>query len=217
MPVSPEYLPKELHYIIPLAELHGSEASTASFDRRLGRHVPYVETLSAANIERLRKLYTKISANGHGSLINNWYQDQDSKGTCPTETTWPIHGLLCLFAKLGRLGIDPFNDGVVCPQERKTTEEILDWSKLPPHLRYLAGPAEVYGGFQFEMRILEFLRERMTEDEQVELRALGQRYGQDYEAINRWLNEFRMTDHPEARLVYFTGYLLGTGADLGLW
>ena len=127
----------------------------------------------------------------------------------------PIYGLLCLFAQLGKLDIAPFNDGVVGPTETKTAEK-LDWSKLPSSLRYLAGPAEVYGSLQFDDRIYEFLQERMTADEQAELRALSQRYGQDSEAIDRWLDEFRMTKHPEARLVYFTGCLLGTGADLGL-
>jgi hypothetical protein len=214
MPISPEYLPSELHYIIPLAERHGSDARVAYYDRDLGRHVQYAETLSANDIEPLRKLYMEISAKGHCALINSWHHD--SWRTSPPETTWPIYGLLCLFEQLGKLGFTPFNDGVVCPQERKTTEA-LDWSKLPPSLRYLAGPAEVYGSLQFDDRIAEFLQERMTADEQAELRALSHLYGRDWEAINHWLDEFPMTDHPEARLVYFTGYLLSAGTDLGLW
>jgi hypothetical protein len=216
MPISFEYLPTELHYIIPLAERHGSGARVAEYDRRLGRHVQYGETLSAKDIEPLRQLYAEISAKGHGPLINSWHQSHDSKGTCPPETTWPVFGLLCLFAQLGKLGIPPFSDGVVCPEEKQTAET-LDWSKLPASLQYLARPAEIYGRLQFDDPIYEFLPERMTTNEQAELRALSQRYGQDWEAIDRWLDEVPMTDHPEARLVYFTGHLLGTGADLGLW
>jgi hypothetical protein len=102
----------------------------------------------------------------------------------------------------------------VGPQEVEV--ETLDWSKLPPSLSYLAGPAERYGRLQFDDPIYKFLQERMTPDEQTELRALNERYRKDWEAIDRWLDEFRMTKHPEARLVYFTGCLLGTGADLGL-
>jgi hypothetical protein len=143
MPISPEYLPKELHYIIPLAERHGSDARVSKFNRRLGRHVK--------------------------------------------------------------------------PEEVKLTAVSLDWGKLPQSLRYLAGPAEVYGGYQFDEPIYQFLTERMTEDERVELRALSQRAGQDEEAINRWLDEFSMTEHPEARLVYFTRHLVGTAADMGLF
>jgi hypothetical protein len=94
--------------------------------------------------------------------------------------------------------------------------EALNWKKLPPALRYLAGPAEVYGGFQFDDPIYEFLQQRMTPQEQAELRELSRRYGQDGKAIDRWLDEFPMTVHPEARLVYFTRYLVGTAADLGL-
>jgi hypothetical protein len=117
MPISPEYLPIELHYIILLAEQHGSEARVAHFDRSLGRHVQYGERLSAEDIEPLRQLYTEIKAKGHGPLINSWHQGHDCKGTCPPETTWPIYGLLCLFRQLGRLGIAPFNDGVTRPHE----------------------------------------------------------------------------------------------------
>jgi hypothetical protein len=94
--------------------------------------------------------------------------------------------------------------------------EGFDWTKLPAELRYLAGPAEVYGPLQFDDPIYDFLRHRMTAEERDELRALSRRFGQDWEAINRWLDEYPMTIHPEARLVYFTGYLLGTGGDLGV-
>jgi hypothetical protein len=100
MPISPEYLPSELHYIIPLAERHGSDARVAQFDRRLGRHVQYAETLSPKDIEPLRQLYAKISAKGHCPLINSWHQSHSCKRTCPPETTWPVYGLLCLFAQL---------------------------------------------------------------------------------------------------------------------
>lgn len=216
MPISPEHLPNELHYIIPLAERHGSDARIAKFDNRLGRHVKYAETLLAGDIEPLRKLYTEINAKGHCSLINSWHHGHSGKDTCPAETTWPVYGLLCLFDQLAKLNISPFNSGAVGPREAKPTEP-LDWTKLPPALRYLAGPAEVYGGYQFEGRILEFLRERMTADERSELKSLSQQYGRDWEAIESWLDEFRITKHREAALVYFTGHLLGMGADLGLW
>jgi len=215
MPISPAYLPSELHYIIPLAHRHGSDARVAEYDHRLGRHVQYGETLAEADIEPLRQLYAEIRMKGHGPLINSWHQSHSCKGTCPNETTWPVYGLLCLFRQLGSLGIAPFDDGTIGPEERKDAET-LDWSKLPAPLQYLAGPAEVYGGLQFDGPILEFLQERLTAEERAELRALSQRYEQDWEVINHWLDAFPMTDHPEARLVYFTSHLLGTGASLGL-
>jgi hypothetical protein len=115
MPISLEFLPSELHYIIPLAEQHGTAARVAHYDSALGRHVQYAERLSAEEIEPLRQLYAEISAKGHGRLINSWHQSHDCKGTCPPETTWPIYGLLCLFRQLGSLGITPFNDGVIRP------------------------------------------------------------------------------------------------------
>jgi hypothetical protein len=214
MPISPEYLPSELHYIIPLAERHGSEARVALYDPLVGRHVQYAEKLSEDAIESLRALYAEIRAKGHGPVINRWHDAQSGEGACPPETTFPVYGLLCLFAQLGELGIPPFDDGAVRPMEAPPEE--LDWDKLPDPLRYLAGPAEWYGRLQFDDPIYEFLQERMTPDERAELRALNRRYKQDWDAIDRWLDEYRMTKHPEARLVYFTGHLLGLGEDAGL-
>ncbi len=213
MSISPEYLPSELHYIIPLAERHGSNARVAKFDRRLDRHVEYAETLSPDDIEPLRQLHAEISAKGHRPVIIDWHNGQRGEGTCPRETTWPVYGLLCLFDQLGRLGVPPFSDD--CHEEEQT-EETLDWSKLPSSLRYLAAPAETYGRLQFDDPIDEFLQERMTDEQLAELRVLNRRIDEDEKAICRWLDEFRMTEHPEARLVYFTGHLLGRAADLDL-
>ena len=93
--------------------------------------------------------------------------------------------------------------------------ESLDWGKLPAGLSWLAVPAERYGRLQFDGPILEFLRGCRPE-EKSELRALGQRWGAAWPAIDAWLGSHPMTVHAEARLVYFTGHLLGTGADAGL-
>jgi hypothetical protein len=123
---------------------------------------------------------------------------------------------MSLFAQLGEQGIAPFNDGEIGPQKQKQAEA-LDWSKLPPSLEYLARPAEIYGGLRFDDEIDSFLNERMTAAEQAELRVLSQRFGQDWEDIDRWLDQFPMTNHREARFVYFMGHLLGIGAGLGLW
>ena len=148
MPISPECLPSELHYIIPLAELHGTDARKSQYDRTLGRHVQYAERVSADEIEPLRQLYAEIQANDHGPLINRWHHKHSVKGMCPAETTWPVYGLLCLFARRGERGLAPFNDGAVGPMEFPAE---LDWNKLPPDLKYLAGPAARYGELQFQI------------------------------------------------------------------
>jgi hypothetical protein len=93
--------------------------------------------------------------------------------------------------------------------------ETLDWSKLPAELQWLAEPAERYGRLQFDDPIYDFLR-RVGSDERNELRALGRKWEKAWPAIDAWLNDHPMTAHPEARLVYFTGVLLGTGADAKL-
>lgn len=211
MTISPEHLPVELHYMIPLAEQHGSDAPMASYDEELGRHVTYAETLSDEEIKPIRELYTQIRANNHGPVISDWYHNHFAQASA--DTTWPIYGLLVLFQLLGDLGIEPFDDGTVRFKEK---EEVLDWSKLPASLSYLIEPAEKYGAIQFEDKIFAFLSERMTPAEKTELQALSKTYVQDEGTVNDWLDEYNMTKHPEARLVYFTGNLLALGNDAGL-
>lgn len=134
MPISREYLPTELHYIIPLAEQHGSDARVVHYDHQLGRHVEYGEKLSAADIELLRELYVEIRDKGHFALIHRWHEGHSGKKTCPPETTWPVYGLLCVFQQLGDLGITPFNDLAVTSGEGEPTRR-MDAAKIPETLR----------------------------------------------------------------------------------
>jgi hypothetical protein len=97
------------------------------------------------------------------------------------------------------------------------SERELDWTKLPSHLRYLAGPVEKYGKYQFEIRICDYLEQEMTEAEKYELVRLGARMSKDSEAIERWLDEYNMAEHEESGLVYFTMCLLAHGHDLGVF
>lgn len=207
--ISPEYLPQELHYIIPLAQRHGSEAPVGRRDSKTGRVVTYAEKLSHQEIDELRGLYCEIREKEHGPAINRWYKEKWRN--CPNETSWPIYGLLCLFDHLNELGIAPFTDGKVRTMEFPVE---LDWNKLPPEFRDIAGSAEVYGSYQFEERIFDFL-ERMTDEERAELIQLNERMSRDWEAIDGWLNKFSITEHKEAALVYFTVHLLALAGDAG--
>lgn len=209
--IDPTYLPPELHYIIPLAEIHGSDARVNLFDPKLDRHVTYASKLEAADIDALRTLYIQLRENDHGMRISRWAQEEAE--SYPSGTPWPVVGLLFLFEELGELGIAPFNDGVVRYIEIRKEP---NWNNLPASLRYLAGPAEVFGTIQFEDRILDFLRNRMTADEKSELQELVRKYRQDQKEINHWIDEKGMTKHPEAALVYFTGLLLNIGEEAGL-
>jgi len=212
MQISPEFLPAELHYIIPLAEQHGYEARVVPFDRELQRHVVYAEHLSEADLAPLRDLYAAIRAKGHADRINEWHHNQ-SRETCPAETTFPVYGLLCLFAQLKKLDVAPFNDGTVGRQEKKVE---LDWNKLPPPLRYLAEPAARYGAIQFENQIMYFLEREATDADRMALRELQSMVIRDEAAINSWIDELGMTKHQEAALVYFLLHLMALGNDAGL-
>ncbi len=98
----------------------------------------------------------------------------------------------------------------------KTQDEPLDWTKLPDELQYLAKPAEKYGRYQFDDKIDDFLTNKMTPAEKLELVALSAQFERDQRLIQQWLDKNNITLHPEARLVYFTMCLVGAGCDSGL-
>lgn len=93
---------------------------------------------------------------------------------------------------------------------------MLDWTKLPPELAYLAEPAAKYGALQFDDPIYEFLQGGMTPAEHSELIELGKLMSGDWDAIEKWLDAYPMTEHLEAARVYFTGHLMALGNDLGV-
>ena len=87
--------------------------------------------------------------------------------------------------------------------------------ELPAELAYLKDPAMNYGRYQFEEHIFDFL-ETITEEEESELREVAAAYVEnDHESlVNRFLDEFNMTEHPRAAELYFLFLVI----DLGdLW
>lgn len=100
-------------------------------------------------------------------------------------------------------------------EEEETMAEKLDWSKLPTHLQYLAGPAEKYGRYQFDDAIIDFFQNEATDAEKKELKMIDDRFVKDEVEIKAWYRKLDITKHAEARLVYFLGHLLAIGNDDG--
>jgi hypothetical protein len=119
---------------------------------------------------------------------------------------------MVFFAFLFGCGRQPASPPTTAPA--KDMHQTLDWTKLPTNLSYLAGPAEKYGRYQFEDKIFRFL-DRMSQAEKAELTQLLQQTIKDDREINKWLDQYPMTTHPEARLVYFLEHLLALGNDAG--
>ncbi|MBL8799530.1 MAG: hypothetical protein JNM56_36950 [Planctomycetia bacterium] len=93
-------------------------------------------------------------------------------------------------------------------------ETPLNWDKLPSGLRYLVVPAEKYGSLQFDEKIYEF-GESMSEADRQALRKVAMQMLESEAEIDQFLNEYRMTEHPEAQLVYFLGHLIALLTDAG--
>lgn len=212
MPITPEYLPSELHYLIPLAELHGSEARVVGYDPALGRRVFYAERLSAEDIEPLRLLYGQIRDRGHAALITGWYHARSPD--CPPETSWPVYGLLCLFQQLGERGIDPFDDGAVSPRSGESdTKRRMDPLKLPESLRPFVALYEKWGDVESDTTRYALMDRALTDPaEMAELKEWHAKLSKvDPDTWESWAFDGPMSpleENFERAKVYFTDLLL---------
>lgn len=168
-----------------------------------------IDLLTDEDLAELARTYEEIEQREDAYALSRWIEVEDDDGM-KRERRQALM-LMFLFGGLARSGMEPFVNrrGGLQPRARPP----LDWSKLPDDLRYLAEPAEKYGKYQFEEEICAFL-ERMTADEEDELRALDRLARRDYDSINAFIRGHRITEHEESCLVYFLiGLLDGMGFD----
>lgn len=156
-----------------------------------------VNALTVHDLAKLARVYTEIERRGDVQPVSDWIHAAFQTGWMPEHRQALM--LLLLFKCLARRGVDPFARKTVRLLER---EVALDWTNLPPDLRYLAGPAEKYGKYQFDNEVDEFFGS-ITREEYRELRLLQKKWKEDAMKINKFLDEHDMMKHKEAALVYF--------------
>ncbi len=85
---------------------------------------------------------------------------------------------------------------------RLTDPGILN--ELPGELSYLVEPALEYGRFQFDEHIFNFL-DTATPEQMEELASVAERVrlNDHYPAVNRFLDQYPITDHEQASCLYF--------------
>lgn len=188
-------MPSRFSYLRSAALKYGVDAVQIE---HLGRG--FADTLSNKDIDDLARTYSEICRREDALPISVWLDE--AKSDPERRGVWL---LFVLFKQLSERNIPPFSSRAVrlFPKHR-----ILDWTKLPESLRYLAEPAEVYGGIQFEESVARFVQ-NATRTQLATLAEVANRVREDLGRINGWLDAHRMTEHPEAELVYFLLQLLG--------
>lgn len=85
---------------------------------------------------------------------------------------------------------------------RRTELGIL--AELPDELSYLVEPALEYGRFQFDEHIFSFL-DSATPEQMDELASIAERVrlNDHYPAVNRFLDQYPVTDYEQASCLYF--------------
>lgn len=165
-----------------------------------------------------RELSTRLN---HWSSIhskidqrNDWHRLYD--WICGVEYNAPdkadsqqANMMLMLFNQFSRRGVAPFSSR---SEYQEGTPHVWDWAKLPEPLRYLIEPAATLGELQFPNKIAAYL-DQLDEEGAKFLDDLIVKVNADWTAINRFLDEYNMTKHPESQRVYFLTVLLGDYYD----
>ena len=167
-----------------------------------------IRALSKKDLDNLALAYQQIIDHKDQRAISEWINDKVEDGL--TKEGREALLLLFLLSGLSRQGIVPFCLESVFSKD----ERILDWQKLPEDLWYLASPAERYGVIQFDAEIDEFA-DAMDERARAELQAIAARVDRNEKQIDGFLDEYSMTEHREAKLVYFLTYLIATLREMG--
>lgn len=168
-----------------------------------------IRALSKKDLDNLAQAYQQIVDHKDQRAISKWINDKVEDGLTKERRETLL--LLFLLSGLSRQGIVPFCLESVFPEK---DEEKLEWQKLPEDLRYLTSPAERYSVIQFDDDIDEFA-DSMDERARAELQAIAPIVDRDEKKIDAFLDEYRMTEHREANLVYFLTYLIATLREMG--
>lgn len=153
-----------------------------------------------------RDVYAEIESRDDWKEFYRWLKSLSDEYLSEMQL---CRAMLFLFNEFSTMNVSPFN--------RRDTHFItdppqFDWSKLPDELHFLVKPAEQYGGIQFPAEVAKCLNE-LTEEEERKFNRLIVEIEKRPGQIDRFLDKYRMTEHPEARHVYFLWSLLAQYAD----
>jgi hypothetical protein len=185
-------------YLRDVAKKYGTFYLTEEFDRFIG-------SATDQQLAELEHAYNTIDARGDCEKISRWVDYALFQGgeVRPEEVSFAqgVGQLFALFRHLGDHDISPFSTRKV--QFINATKK-LDWDNVPSELAYLVDPAGVYGVYCTEKDICDFL-ESANDDDMQTLSDIAKtiRQNGDFERINKWLDVFPMSTHPEACHVYF--------------
>jgi hypothetical protein len=204
-------LPDRFQYLRRVVEKYG------------GRRVSYlpatgesaeVDALSAGDIAELAGAYDEIVRRGDIREIAEWLAAPGNQSSDPNHVTQSVVDVFAIFEVLAMRGVQPFASGKA-DLDSVGVEEVFDWSKLSEQLQYLAEPAAKYGKHQFESQMDDFLA-NASESEIEEIAALAERIrlSGDWVTIQQWLDEYELTDHPEAAAVHALTGIMELGGFL---
>jgi hypothetical protein len=157
-----------------------------------------MDNYTAQDLSELESAYREIDRRGDANALADWILDASPR--IRKSKAWrSLFILTRIFGDLADRAIEPFVSRRVLLFDAPT---VLDWTKLPVELRYLSGPAETYGIFQFEDDV-ERAAAKVSRKEKNELAEVARGAKRDLGRIMKWMDRFRMTKYKEAELIHF--------------
>lgn len=195
-PTDFEYFLGQIHGI-NLDDLYLIAEQSAVVDREL-----------SMRLEHWSSIHSKIDQRNDWHRLYDWIRsvEYNHPDKCDSQQA---RMMLMLFNKFSQRGVEPFTSR---SEYQQGTPHTWDWTKLPSQLRYLIEPAMTLGKLQFPNKIAAYL-DQLDESGEKMLDDLIVKVNADWDEINRFLDEYRMTKHPEAQRVYFLTVLLADYND----
>jgi len=197
-------VPSHFHYFREAVQACG-ETRILKFNVTLGRHVGFVENVTKEQLAHLASVHEKVLAQGDLESLWDWLEEAQHGSESEKKAAWYVGGILMVCSDLAESGVTPFSREQISPcRPKPPVQGIGVLAQLPGDLSYLIAPAMKYGRYHFEQEMFQFL-EHATSDEMEELAMIAERVllNDHYAEVNRFLDQYAITDYPEAANLYF--------------
>lgn len=222
-----ENLPDRLEYLRPVLRAYTLPRHDRTFEdpRALADELgddglreladAYREIVRRDDVHAL-SAWAKADENRYDAQRKRWLAVNDAREArgeaCLPEDVSPIRPrgrqLFYVFDRLAERRLPPFAMREV---QYSPPPVVLDWTKLPEDLRYVAAPAKAYSEFWGPANRKRLARRlAVAPQEKAQLVALAARMRPtDYGRLDEWLRAYPLEDHPEAELVFTLLAVLG--------
>ena len=192
-------IPDKFHYLREAVETCGEDTRTRHYDDTVGRHVSFIEKATQKQLAAIRRAKEAVDRRQHRRVIEDWCEKMESGRPSEKAAAWGIAGILELISNI------PVEEDNL--DESSAGERLLQ--SLPVALKYLHRPASMYGIYQFDQDVDDFL-DSATAEQRDDLAAVATRVriNNHYPIVLDFLSKHDIEDSSDCACLYFLFGLL---------